>query len=247
MRIGWNANGNRGYSAQGNTSHFRFLIPYSIFIILCTPLAASAYGQATYYSQSYYQGYYQTYYQSSYQTTINPNTTASSTFAVTGAVSKSSGSFVIDHPLDPKNKLLFHSFVESPDAKNIYDGIAVLDKNGESTVRLPAYFDALNTDVRYQLKPIGAPMPNLHVKEEEKDNRFVIGGGTSGGKVSWQIAGTRKDAYILANPIIPEVEKGPNELVDKGEFIFPEGYGASGLLSSIFFGPGDFLRSLFGR
>ena len=41
---------------------------------------------------------------------------------VNGILSKSAGAFRIDHPLDPENKYLSHSFVESPDMKNIYDG-----------------------------------------------------------------------------------------------------------------------------
>ena len=41
---------------------------------------------------------------------------------ITGNHQKSGGSFKIDHPLDPANKYLCHSFVESPDMKNIYDG-----------------------------------------------------------------------------------------------------------------------------
>ena len=41
---------------------------------------------------------------------------------INGNLTKSSGSFKIDHPLDPANKYLYHSFVESPDMKNIYDG-----------------------------------------------------------------------------------------------------------------------------
>ncbi len=42
---------------------------------------------------------------------------------VHGNVSKAGGSFRIDHPLDPANQYLSHSFVESqPDMKNIYDG-----------------------------------------------------------------------------------------------------------------------------
>ncbi len=49
---------------------------------------------------------------------------------VHGALSKSSGSFKIDHPLDPANKYLYHSFVESPDMMNIYNGNAVLDATG---------------------------------------------------------------------------------------------------------------------
>lgn len=142
--------------------------------------------------------------------------------SITGSLSKGSGSFVIDHPLDPKNKLLYHSFVESPDVKNIYDGIVTLDVFGEAIVSLPDYFDALNEDARYQLQPIGESMPDLHVKTEERGNRFVIDGGTPGGRVSWQITGIRHDPYIVANPILVEVKKGPEALVDKGECLFEE-------------------------
>src|SRR5580700_2785501 len=43
---------------------------------------------------------------------------------VDGKLSKAGGSFKIDHPLDPANKYLYHSFVESPDMMNIYNGNA---------------------------------------------------------------------------------------------------------------------------
>ncbi|MFA7309443.1 MAG: hypothetical protein WC050_00925 [Candidatus Paceibacterota bacterium] len=140
--------------------------------------------------------------------------------AIVGSLSKGSGTFVIDHPLDPANKLLYHSFVESPDVKNIYDGIASLDGNGEAVIQLPDYFDALNGNVRYQFFPIDRSMPNLYIKEEEHDNKFTIGGGVANGRVSWQITGIRHDPYILAHPIVVEVLKGPGEPVIKGECIF---------------------------
>jgi hypothetical protein len=38
---------------------------------------------------------------------------------VLGTLSKAGGSFKIDHPVDPEHKYLSHSFVESPDMKNI--------------------------------------------------------------------------------------------------------------------------------
>jgi len=57
---------------------------------------------------------------------------------VTGNLSKSGGSFQIDHPLDPANRYLYHSFVESPDMKNIYDGNVTTDTSGHATVTLPA-------------------------------------------------------------------------------------------------------------
>ncbi len=140
--------------------------------------------------------------------------------AVTGSISKGSGTFVIDHPLDPENKLLFHSFVESPDVKNVYDGVVSLDENGEATIELPTYFEELNGDYRYQYTAIGAPAPNLHIKSEIANNRFTIAGGPAGARVSWQVTGIRHDPYILANPIKVEVMKGQDELVDRGEYLY---------------------------
>lgn len=78
-----------------------------------------------------------------------------------GTIHKASGSFMIDHPLDPSNKYLYHSFVESPDMKNIYDGVVLLDNSGEAVVQLPDWFQALNKDFRYQLTSLGSPQPNL--------------------------------------------------------------------------------------
>ena len=142
---------------------------------------------------------------------------------VTGALSKGSGTFVIDHPLDPKNKLLYHSFVESPDVKNLYDGVAVLDAQGSASVVLPAYFETLNTDIRFQVSPIGAPMRNLIMRAGAEANTARIEGGVAGGRVSWQVTGTRKDPYILENPIIVEVDKSADTLVPAGELLHPIG------------------------
>ncbi|MBW2999968.1 hypothetical protein KY339_04810 [Candidatus Woesearchaeota archaeon] len=140
---------------------------------------------------------------------------------LTGTLTKGGGSFLIDHPLDPENKVLRHSFVESPDMKNIYDGIITLDGKGEAVVELPSYFDALNKDYRYLLTSIGIPQPNLYVKEKIENNRFVIGGGKPGAEVSWQVTGIRQDAFALENPIIVEEEK-PVADIDKGDYLHPE-------------------------
>lgn len=152
--------------------------------------------------------------------TINANFLAKSTFSITGSVSKGAGTLVIDHPLDPKNKLLYHSFVESPDAMNQYTGVATLDAGGDAIVQLPDYFEALNMKFTYQFFPLREAMPNLYIKQKIQNNTFVIGGGSPGGEISWMVTGIRHDPYILAHPIIPEVEKGPRQIVDKGECIF---------------------------
>ncbi len=195
------------------------------------PAVTNAY---VYYGYQYeYQYQYQYEYQ--YQTpalTITTAATAKSTLSITGNLVKGSGSFLIDHPLDPANKLLYHSFVESPDVKNIYDGVATLDKNGEAMIQLPSYFEALNKDFRYQIKPISAAMPGLYVKSEVKDNQFTVSGGLAGAKISWQVTGIRHDPYILAHPIIPEVDKTDTTPVKKGEYLF-EGYGKESFLGPL--------------
>ena len=111
--------------------------------------------------------------------------------AVTGTLSKGGGAFKIDHPLDPANKTLSHSFVESPDMMSIYNGVSNLDAKGRAWVTLPDWFESLNGDFRYQLTAIGAPQPRLYVAEEIHGNRFEIAGGKPGGKVSWQMTGIR--------------------------------------------------------
>lgn len=188
----------------------------------------AGYFQGSYYSEASY------YSQASYQTTFTQNATAAQNLTVTGHISKGSGTFVIDHPLDPKNKLLFHSFVESPDVKDFYDGVATLDEKGEATIVLPSYFMALNDSFRYQLTPIGQPQPNLHIQSEVDQNQFAIAGGASGGRVSWQITGIRHDPYILANPILVEVKKGPGELEMPGSFLH-EGLYPNALISQLYF------------
>ena len=141
---------------------------------------------------------------------------------VAGTLSKSSGAFRIDHPLDPANKYLQHSFVESPDMKNVYDGVIALDSAGEASVVLPKWFESLNRDFRYQLTAIGGPAPNLHVAEGITGGRFRIAGGEPGMDVSWMVTGIRRDPYAEAYPIDVEVDKPAGE---QGLYLHPELYG----------------------
>ncbi|MCL4863915.1 MAG: hypothetical protein KJZ93_31195, partial [Caldilineaceae bacterium] len=141
---------------------------------------------------------------------------------VNGTLSKSAGAFRIDHPLDPENKYLSHSFVESPDMMNVYNGNVTLDDNGEAWVQLAEWFEALNRDFRYQLTPIGAPGPNLYIAETVQDNRFKIAGGAPGMTVSWQVTGIRHDPYAEANRIEVETNKRPDE---QGKYLAPLEWG----------------------
>ena len=142
--------------------------------------------------------------------------------SVSGTLSKGGGSFQIDHPLDPENKYLYHSFVESPDMMNVYNGNVVLDADGHAWVELPDWFEALNKDFRYQLTPIGAPAM-VFVAETVSGNRFGVG-GEPGLRVSWQVTGIRKDPFANANRIPVEVDKAPEE---RGLYLHPEAWGKS--------------------
>jgi hypothetical protein len=142
--------------------------------------------------------------------------------AIYGTLTKAAGAFKIDHPLDPANKYLTHSFVESPDMMNIYNGTVLLDGNGGAWINLPDWFEALNRDFRYQLTAIGVPSPNLYVADEVSGNRFRIAGGSPGGKVSWQVTGIRHDAYADAHRLAVEEDKPEG---DHGYYLHPQVHG----------------------
>src|SRR5208337_1759654 len=141
---------------------------------------------------------------------------------VDGNLSKAGGSFKIDHPLDPENKYLYHSFVESPDMKNIYDGNVTTDGSGLATVTLPDWFEALNRDFRYQLTVIGQ-FAQAIVASKVTNNQFRIQTDKPNVEVSWQVTGIRQDAFANANRIPVEVEKAP---ADRGRYLYPEAIGA---------------------
>jgi hypothetical protein len=141
---------------------------------------------------------------------------------VNGKLEKNGGGFIIDHPLEPANKYLNHSFVESAEMKNIYDGVVELDEERTAWVELSEYFEALNRDYRYQLTAIGGAAPELHVAEELSDNRFKVAGGKEGMKICWQVTGVRKDRWAEANPMEVEQEK-PEE--NRGRYLHPGLYG----------------------
>jgi hypothetical protein len=141
---------------------------------------------------------------------------------VIGTLSKGGGSFKIDHPLDPANKYLYHSFVESPDMKNMYDGNITTDGAGLATVMLPDWFETLNRDFRYQLTVIGQ-FAQAIVASEISGNQFSIRTDKPNVKVSWQVTGTRQDAFANAHRIQVEVDKAPE---DRGHYLYPELVGA---------------------
>ena len=141
---------------------------------------------------------------------------------VSGTLTKGGGSFKIDDPLDPANKYLSHSFVESPDMMNVYNGNVMTDRHGLATVVLPQYFQALNRDFRYQLTVIGQ-FAQAIVAREVRNNRFIIKTSKPMIKVSWQVTGIRQDAYANAHRIPVEEQKPVQE---RGHYLHPELFGA---------------------
>jgi TGF-beta propeptide len=141
---------------------------------------------------------------------------------VTGSVTSSAKNVKIDDPRDPANKYLVHASVESSEMMNIYTGNITTDAQGEARVKLPEWFEALNTDFRYQLTVIGQ-FAQAIVSSEVQNHEFAIRSSVPNVKVSWQITGVRQDAFAKAHPLVVEEEKEPRL---KGFYIHPELYGA---------------------
>jgi len=142
---------------------------------------------------------------------------------VDGNLSKAGGSFKIDHPLDPANKYLYHSFVESPDMMNIYNGNVTTDGQGNAVVSLPEWFEALNRDFRYQLTVVGQ-FAQAMVASKVSNHQFIIKTDKPNVEVSWQVTGIRQDAWANAHRIPVEVQKSGR---DRGLYLHPELFGAS--------------------
>jgi hypothetical protein len=140
---------------------------------------------------------------------------------ISGTLNAGSKNFKIDHPLDPANKYLLHASVESSENMNIYTGNAVTDQYGNAVVKLPDWFQALNTDFRYQLTVIGQ-FAQAIVSKEIEGNQFTISTNATFVKVSWQVTGVRQDPYAKAHPLAVEQVKPVNE---RGFYIHPELYG----------------------
>jgi hypothetical protein len=130
-----------------------------------------------------------------------------------GVLSKASGTFTIDHPLDPMNKILNHYFVESPEMVLIYRGVAVIGADGRTEIHLPDYYDALNKNSQIQLTGVGTY--EVFIKEKVQNNRFVIG-GKPGTEVHWMVTGERKDPSAeITKILIPVVQPKDGELAGR--------------------------------
>ena len=121
-----------------------------------------------------------------------------------GSVSKYSGSFKIDHPLESKKDThhLVHSFVEGPQADNMYRGVVALE-NGTATINLDTVsgmtegtFVALNTDIQCFTSN---ETDWDSVKGSISGNTLTIScqNTSSTATVSWLVIGERQDQHML--------------------------------------------------
>lgn len=127
----------------------------------------------------------------------------------------------IDHPLDPANKYLNQSLVESPDMISVLSGNVTTDGKGEAIITLPDYFQAANGDFRYQLTVIGE-FAQAIISSKIKENHFSIKTDKPSVEVSWQVTGVRQDPYAQQHPITVEQAKPAGE---QGKYLHPAEYG----------------------
>ena len=123
----------------------------------------------------------------------------SATFS--GAVSKGSGSFRIDHPLKPETHQLVHSFVEGPQADNIYRGKVEL-VDGTATVNIDTVagmtegtFAALNREIQcFTTNETGWTA----IKGSVTGNLLTIVAqdNTCTDTISWLVIGERQDQHM---------------------------------------------------
>ena len=147
-------------------------------------------------------------------------------FTITGAISKSSGSFKIDHPLPNKKDThyLVHSFVESPRADLIYRGKVTLS-SGTATVNI-------DTAAGMSEGTFVVLCDDIQCFTTNESDWDVIKGSVTGNiltiesqnpecnaEISWMVLGDRKDEHMLdtdwtdgsGKPIIEPLQPEPEE------------------------------------
>lgn len=147
---------------------------------------------------------------------------------INGVLSKTSGTFEIDHPLDPKNKILRHSFVESPEMVNIYKG-NVKTVGKKAKVTMPDWFIPLNgqdvEDYSFTITSLDGFCGDSYVNRSSLvvDGSFTVH-TEKDCTFSWVVYGVRHDVFALAHPIEVESLKSDEGYVG-GCYISPEEYG----------------------
>ena len=127
---------------------------------------------------------------------------------VAGALSKGSGSFKIAHPLKPDTHDLVHSFVEGPQADNIYRGVTKL-KSGYAEINIdenfnmtPGTFEALNRQIQcFTTNETGWELVRGRV---EGAMLIIESKEPCDDEISWMVIGERQDGEIYRSSLTDE-------------------------------------------
>ena len=123
---------------------------------------------------------------------------------IDGSITKGSGSFKIDHPLESKKDThnLVHSFVEAPQADNIYRGVVSLE-NGSATINLDTVSGM--TEGTYVLLNTNTQCFTSNETDWDAVKGSVTGNiltiscenAASTATVSWLVIGERHDQHMI--------------------------------------------------
>lgn len=117
----------------------------------------------------------------------------------------------MDDPLHPDEKYLMHYATVAPDPMDEYSGTTTTDDNGEAWVALPAYFDRINRDFRYQLTVVddtdSTTFVQAKIAKPIAANRFKIRTSAPRVKVCWDVKAVRTDSFMRQHPVPAELPK----------------------------------------
>jgi hypothetical protein len=167
--------------------------------------------------------------------TTNP----SAKLTVNGSLSKSSGSFRIDHPIKPETHDLVHSFVEAPQADNIYRGKVDLVA-GKAEVNIDSVAGMTEGTFVLLNREIQVFTSNESdwdaVRGRVEGNKVIIEcqNTQSTATISWLVIGERQDKHmydtewtdengkVIVEPLKPEPAPEPKVETESEEVITEE-------------------------
>jgi hypothetical protein len=133
-----------------------------------------------------------------------------------GCLIKSGGSFQIVHPnpAKSKDKVLYHSFVESPSrGDNLYRW-SVDVKDRSHSIKLPNYYKHLNENTTIKISSVGHFGKAYGQIDKDQDNLTIC--TNQDGKYNVLAVATRCDKHALADNFILEKDMNERDLMEFG-------------------------------
>ncbi len=131
---------------------------------------------------------------------------AAHTVDINGTLSKTAGSFKINHPLDD-SKNLYHGFIEGAEYGLLYRGVAVL-ANGTITVNIdrtcgmsPGTFEAIAQNPTIQVQNMTGFISVRPTEITGADFTIETPNTNSGDTVNWVVYAERKDKFIMESSL----------------------------------------------